>query len=212
MERTTELLLNQVCMIQEPHVIECSIKAKLNSMLVKLSQHLPSSSLFLFHDIKPTLDSQNVIRKVEPDKLLKQIMYKIEETTNVSALQYGHMHEDNAINDYIKYKHSQGNTGLTVWKVGTYISKIRPGLGASLDRMVYDPLAHCKKGGLEIKCPYSKQGMTIEEACQDKNFCMTLKPGMPTLKIGHQYYYQVQGQMYVSCLQWVDFVVWFGAD
>ena len=276
-------------------------KAKLNSMLVKLSQHLPSSSLFLFHDIKPSLDSQNVIvdstcecvplnciemveltsehddmdlpfnddydiatkkfksmidiyeeritdndverierlsrgqdntfwrelkqekltasnfkaaakRKVEPDKLLKQIMYKIEETTNVSALQYGHMHEDNAINDYIKYKHSQGNTGLTVWKVGTYISKIRPGLGASLDRMVYDPLAHCKKGGLEIKCPYSKQGMTIEEACQDKNFCMTLKPGMPTLKIGHQYYYQVQGQMYVSCLQWVDFVVWFGAD
>ena len=225
-------------------------KAKLNSMLVKLSQHLPSSSLFLFHDIKPSLDSQNVIvdstcecvplnciemveltsehddmdlpfnddydiatkkfksmidiyeeritdndverierlsrgqdntfwrelkqekltasnfkaaakRRVEPDKLLKQIMYKIEETTNVSALQYGHMHEDNAINDYIKYKHSQGNTGLTVWKVGTYISKIRPGLGASLDRMVYDPLAHCKKGGLEIKCPYSKQGMTI---------------------------------------------------
>ena len=36
-------------------------KAKLNSMLVKLSQHLPSSSLFLFHDIKPSLDSQNVI-------------------------------------------------------------------------------------------------------------------------------------------------------
>ena len=36
--------------------------------------------------------------------------------------------------------------------------------------------------------------------------------GEVRLKETHNYYFQVQGQMYVAGLQWVDFVVWFGAD
>ena len=91
------------------------------------------------------------------------------------------------------------------------ISKVRPGLGASLDRC-YDPLAKGKKkGGLEVKCPLSKCGFTVDDACLDKTFCLALNDnGIPTLKHGYQYFYQVQGQLFVCEIDRVDFVVWFG--
>lgn len=101
---------------------------------------------------------------------------------------------------------------MYVWEVGTLLSKNRPGLGASLDRMVYDPMANPKKGGLEVKCPYAKRGMTIQEACNNNKFYLTMHDGKPELRKGHAYFYQVQGQMYVCELEWVDFVVWFGND
>ena len=216
-------------------------ETRLNTMLSKLRNTLPSSSLFLFHDVKPNLlidesiiiDSicedipVNVVditefaeqmemdlpfnnnydiasskfkemidayvekvtdndikrierlsrgqdnafwrelkkekltasnfkaaatRRKEPDKLLWEVMYNVKETTNVPALQYGHVNADNAVDDYVKKKFLEGNKGLRVWKVGTIVSRERPGYGASLDRMVLDPLAKGKKeGGLEIK-------------------------------------------------------------
>lgn len=36
--------------------------------------------------------------------------------------------------------------------------------------------------------------------------------GFLTLKKGHAYYYQVQGQLLVSGMQWCDFMVWAQAD
>ena len=44
--------------------------------------------------------------------------------------------------------------------------------------------------------------------CEDKNFCMELKEDK--LKHSHQYYYQVQTQLYVCQLTYADFVVWTG--
>jgi len=43
-------------------------------------------------------------------------------------------------------------------------------------------------------------------------FYITLIDGKPALKNGTEYYYQIQGQMYVCSLPWVDFVVWFDND
>ena len=54
--------------------------------------------------------------------------------------------------------------------------------------------------------------MSVEDACSDKSFCMSKESGVPMLKPHHKYFYQVQGQMFVALLQWVDFVVWFGVD
>lgn len=36
--------------------------------------------------------------------------------------------------------------------------------------------------------------------------------GFLTLKKGHAYYYQVQGQLLVSGMQWCDFMVWAQED
>lgn len=102
---------------------------------------------------------------------------------------------------------------MRIWEVGTILSKAKPGLGARVDRMVYDPMAYGQKnGGLEVKCPYTKAGMSVNEACSDSKFYLTMANIVPSLRKGHVYYYQVQGQMYVCELEWVDFVVWFGNE
>lgn len=154
------------------------------------------------------------IRKAEPDKLLKTIMYLSNtDEKPIASLQYGQLHEKDAVDCYIKSEIASGNLAIKVWEVGTMISRERPGLGASLDRKVIDPTASGSKiGGLEVKCPISKQGQTPEEACMDPSFYMIMKDKIPKLKEGHKYYYQVQGQMYVCQLEWVDFVVWLGGD
>ena len=45
-----------------------------------------------------------------------------------------------------------------------------PYLGASPDGKVFDPSTHSKYGLLEIKCPFSKRGETLEQAASDPNF------------------------------------------
>jgi len=154
------------------------------------------------------------VRVKEPDAFLKRIMYLESSASEkcIPSLDYGRIHEQDTVVCYIEHKCLVGNTGLYVWEVGTLLSKNRPGLGASLDRMVYDPMANPKKGGLEVKCPYAKRGMTIQEACNNNKFYLTMHDGKPELRKGHAYFYQVQGQMYVCELEWVDFVVWFGND
>ena len=109
------------------------------------------------------------VRQKEPDNLLHSIMYQTEVST--TPLQYGKEHEDVAVSCYVTQKRLVGNPGLQVYEVGTIISLEEPGLAASLDRKVYDPQAKgSKTGGLEVKCPISKKGMSVEEACKDKTF------------------------------------------
>ena len=88
------------------------------------------------------------IRQKEPDNLLKNIMYIKATKSPKPLLQYGLQHEDDAVASYVAFQAAQGNTSLRVQKVGTIISKERPGLGASLDRMVYDPNAKGKRASV----------------------------------------------------------------
>lgn len=93
-------------------------------------------------------------------------MYIKEKQEVVPSLDYGIQHEKDAVYCYVALHHLAGNTKLTVTEVGTYISKKTPGLGASLDRLVYDlSSTNGTEGGLEVKCPHSKRGMSVTEAC-----------------------------------------------
>ncbi|KAK6196378.1 hypothetical protein SNE40_001615 [Patella caerulea] len=100
----------------------------------------------------------------------------------------------------------QNNTPVTVEKCGIILHSEIPGLGASPDGKVYDTVCN-KFGGLEVKCPISKAGMTIEQG-----FYLANDNGNIHLKISHDYFYQVQGQMFISGLEWTDFVVWLGKE
>ena len=64
-------------------------------------------------------------------------------------------------------------------------------LGASPDACVTDPSSAQVEGIAEFKCPYTKLGVTPEEACEDSNFCCTMVNGRIQLKREHQYYHQV---------------------
>ena len=58
-------------------------------------------------------------------------------------------------------------------------------------------------GAIEIKCPFSNKEMTIEECCKDSSFYLKKNPdGVITLKQSHVYYYQCQGALNITGLDW----------
>ncbi|XP_053386754.1 uncharacterized protein LOC123555858 [Mercenaria mercenaria] len=143
-----------------------------------------------------------------PESAIKQLLY-----TNASSytLQYGKDNEQNAVKAYMNMKAKNG-TPVKVEDAGLVLSKDRPGLGASLDGRVTDESVDDSCGGLECKCPISQKGKTAIVACSDKNFYLQDVNGQIALKRNHNYYIQIQGQMFCTGLKWVDFVVWFGDD
>lgn len=54
-------------------------------------------------------------------------------------------------------------------KLRLLLSKEKTYLGASIDRIVTFKDTE-EKWGMEIKSPFSKVGMTVEEACETKHF------------------------------------------
>ena len=123
---------------------------------------------------------------------------------------YGLDNEDPAREAYISYMHQSGHNGLSTSNVGLVISSENPWLAASPDDRVHDPQASLPHGLSEYKNPSAAKDMTIDEACEKiKGFC--IKNNMNTkhkhLDTNHNYYYQIQCQLYCDKKQWCDFVV-----
>lgn len=76
-------------------------------------------------------------------------------------------------------------------------------MGASPDGVVN--CTCCGAGVLEIKCPYKFRDTRLAKAAEDQKFCLDSKL---KLKTDHQYYTQVQLQMFVCEAEYADFVVW----
>lgn len=59
----------------------------------------------------------------------------------------------------------------------------------------------------------SKHGMQAHEACMNKSFFLQqTDDGKISLKRNHNYYFQLQGQLFVSGFEFIDFIVYFGDD
>ena len=84
------------------------------------------------------------------------------------AVQYGIESEDKAVALYIREMELQG-ISVRVDEVGLLVSKEKPFLAASIDRTITN-LATKEKWGMEIKSPFSKAGMGVEDACKAKQF------------------------------------------
>ena len=90
--------------------------------------------------------------------------------------------------------------------VGFLVCQDHPFLGASPEGTIYDPTHPDPYGFLEVKCSYSHRP---EEACSDPLFCWELRgDSKVSLKRGHEYYCQIQGQMAIGSRSWYDFVVY----
>lgn len=87
---------------------------------------------------------------------------------------------------------------------GLVIHPDAPWLGASSDGFIFDPTAQPPFGLVEIKCPNVKNYVD----------CKYLKMQHGTLAVheSHSYYWQVQGQLLLTGLQWCDFVVFAQED
>lgn len=64
------------------------------------------------------------------------------------------------------------------------------------------------KGLIEIKCPHNVEDKKPEELASSKLFCSKLVDGKLRLKSSHNYFYQVQGQLAITRMEWCDFVIW----
>ncbi len=125
------------------------------------------------------------------------------------ATNYGTSMEDKAKCEYIAYKHRNGHSHLAVEECGLFISRHNNWLAATPDGMVHDPHSQSETVGLlEIKCPYSCRDLYLGEACEKTSFCLTLNEKKELkLKNRHDYWYQVQCQLYCVDKTWCDFVV-----
>ena len=81
-------------------------------------------------------------------------------------------------------------------------------LGASPDFFIRDLQEESQFGIGEVKCPFAKREMSLEEACEDKKFYLMNTNGKVTLKPNHLYYHQLHGSMATLQLKWSDFVVY----
>jgi len=108
--------------------------------------------------------------KVEPSYKLKAIRYG---NFRTEAVQYGIESEQKAV-DFFRKEISKDGITVEVEEPGLSLSKDKLYLGASLDRIV-TMTDTGEKWGMEIKYPFSKAGMTVDEACKTKTFfCIAL--------------------------------------
>ena len=101
------------------------------------------------------------------------------------------------------------NNRLTTIKSGFNVHLTMGFLGASLDARVTNPHCELTEGIAEFKCPYSKREVSLLEACSVSKFYCHYKDGSFCLNDKHEYYHQVQLQLYVGMdlYHWCDFCV-----
>lgn len=146
-------------------------------------------------------------QSIHPSSLVKSITDRSTKggTSMPAALRWGIEHEDIAIKQY-----SETNMHI-VKKCGFVISPTWPWLGCSPDGIIFEN--DIPVGCLEIKCPYSKRDMKLEEASSnDKNFFLKSTNNGLKLKCKNGYYYQCQGVMNLLGLPWIDFAVYTSKD
>ncbi len=137
--------------------------------------------------------------------VIKQICYPHSFKFSSTQTEWGCAHEKPGKNRYESTMKGLHNN-FSVLNTGLIINPEWPYLGATPDGKV--SCSCCGNGILEIKCPYSHKESTIDDATQDKNFCLKKDSGgRITLKNSHAYYYQVQTQLFIANVDYCDFCV-----
>ena len=99
------------------------------------------------------------------------------------------------------------NPSFSTSRCGLFVSQEYPWLAATPDGLVEDDGGEVSsKGLLEIKNPYKQRNMTLKEACKTKPFCLKKDGDTYKLNQKHDYYYQVQCQLFYVNRDWCDFV------
>jgi hypothetical protein len=94
-------------------------------------------------------------------------------------------------------------TGEGIRNCGTFVSKTHPYLAASPDAIVDDDKL------VEVKCPFSSKSQLV--TIQTVPYLKIIN-GQTTLDPSHDYYYQIQGQLFCCERKQCDFVVYTFQD
>ena len=124
---------------------------------------------------------------------------------NSPAIKYGERNEETAIQCYIKHQEKKGVI-LNVKRCGLFVNPAIPWLAATSDSVIeVGQDTRC----LEVKCPFVCSNKLFSvTAVEVPLFCLEEKNGKLQLKRKHQYFYQIQTQLFVTQMLWCDFVEW----
>jgi len=148
-------------------------------------------------------------RTMEPPETMDKLVHNTLNPGKFTspATDYGTKNESKARDEYVV------TTGNFVSETGFWTRSETPWMGGSPDGLVTDRKSK-ENGLLEIKCPYSARSMTIKQYNESyKSSYLEPQPnGLFKLKRNHNYYYQIQGCLYLLNMNWCDFVVWTEKD
>lgn len=114
-------------------------------------------------------------------------------TRQTADMKRGADMESEAASEYCQLK------SVNYTPCGLVIHPDAPWLGASPDGLIFDPATQPPFGLVEIKCPNVKSYVDCSY--------ITMQYGTSALRESHAYYWQVQGQLLITGLQWCDFVI-----
>ncbi|KAH9384466.1 hypothetical protein HPB48_026474 [Haemaphysalis longicornis] len=192
-----------------PHGFSAQLSG-IGPVSVPYTQLVPAADLF--KDALPWLPASHqggsrILEKVETSRQASLALERDTRQQSDSAT-HGISNEPMAAKRYEEVLRTMGHD-VTVLPCGLLVNPTFPWLGASPDRLVFDP-AEGSYGVLEIKCPYTLRDKKGDELASS-SFCSELTENGPRLKRDNSYYAQIVGQMGVSALSWGDFVV-YGKD
>ena len=193
--------------------LKCSIKiAQAEVLEIEKNTGEQSSSEQWFNERQKRLTSSNFGAIVKRRKSIypKSLTVKIKNNSKYSncakQCQWGKDKEKNAVIEYFKTKRNCGEDVNVCSTCGFVVNIDLPWLGASPDFLVFDPKEELSFGIGEVKCPFSKKDVSIEEASKDKQFFLQNIDGKIQLRKSHNYFYQIQGCMASLNVSWCDFV------
>lgn len=153
----------------------------------------------------------SIVKMKETTKRSKKVQELLYSTFRGNqATYYGLEKEKTTRQQYMTHQQRNNHPNLTTEKCGLFISKYDNWLAATPDGIVHDPSNTASPFGLlEMKNPFSIRDKSIEEACATSNFCLELDKKNMTkrLKRRHDYFFQVQCQLYCVDKDWCDFVL-----
>eukprot|EP01017_Pseudomicrothorax_dubius_P036646 TRINITY_DN526_c0_g1_i3.p1 TRINITY_DN526_c0_g1~~TRINITY_DN526_c0_g1_i3.p1 ORF type:complete len:275 (-),score=54.03 TRINITY_DN526_c0_g1_i3:26-802(-) len=121
------------------------------------------------------------------------------------AIEWGKKNENLAREQYAA-KHLRPDQKLM--SAGFMIDPIDCWMGASPDGLIEHETS---PGIIEIKCPFTGKGLNMKDTAKayKSGFYMTeIDEGKWKLNRRHDYYAQIQGNLYLHKRQWCDFIVW----
>lgn len=140
-----------------------------------------------------------------PHSTIRTICYLHLFKVNTKAIKHGCQYEDIAIKAYVEMM-STKHVNFKVEKCGLFINSQHPFLHASPDF-----LSSCDCCGLgcgEVKCPMSIQYCDFDKYALQKSSCLEKVDGSFKLIRSHNYYYQLQQQLFtLKDRKHCDFVV-----
>jgi len=156
----------------------------------------------LWHEIKSTRISSTQVGKIvkrrKPvSKRFVSNMYTKFDIGRLPAVKHGIFFETFARKLYCE------KTKNMVREVGLFKSRTHDYIVASPDGLFFNPTTRTE-GILEIKCPFSARNCTVEEALKKLRYID--KTGK--LKRTHDYFFQIQCQMFCSEIHVANFVIY----